>query len=65
MNAQDSQARIIPLSASNAALKRAAQMARETAIRTNTRLIVMQGGKIVAIPADELVAQQKQQQEKQ
>jgi len=44
------------------ALKRAALLARETAIATNTRLIIMQEGKIVAIPADKLVEQNKNRQ---
>jgi len=45
------------------ALKRAAILARETAIATNTSLIIMQNGKIIAIPADKLAAQKKNTQE--
>jgi len=63
MNTEESSSRIIPLAASNAALKRAAALARETAIATNTSLIIMQDGKIIAIPADKLAAQKKNTQE--
>jgi len=45
------------------ALKRAALLARETAIATGTRLIIMQDGKITAISAEEL-AKQKQNKQK-
>jgi len=45
------------------ALKRSAILARETAIATNTHLIIMQDGKIVTIPADKLAAQKTNQQE--
>jgi len=45
------------------ALKRAAMLARETAIATNTNLIVMQNGKIISIPAKKLAAQQQNKQD--
>lgn len=37
-----------------AALKRAAQLARQTAIQTNTSIVVVQDGKLIHISADEL-----------
>lgn len=37
-----------------AALKRVAQMARETAIQTNTAIVIVRDGKLVWITADEL-----------
>ena len=36
------------------ALRRAAQLARKTAIQTNTSIIIMQDGKIVHVTAQEL-----------
>lgn len=42
------------LRASYAAMLRAARMAREIAIQTNTAIIVKKDGKIVRITADEL-----------
>jgi hypothetical protein len=42
------------LRGSLAAMQRAAQLARETAIQTNTAIIVVQDGKPVRITADEL-----------
>ncbi len=39
------------------ALKRAAKMARETAIQTGTDLIIAEDGKLVRISAEELRAQ--------
>ncbi len=39
------------------ALKRAAKMARETAIQTGTDLIIVEDGKLVRISPDELRAQ--------
>jgi len=62
MSTQAVPTRLIPLEASNTALKRAALLARETAIATNTSLIIMQDGKIIAIPADKLVEQNKNRQ---
>jgi len=63
MNTQETSTRAIPLAASNAALKRASLLAQETAIATNTCLIIMQGGKIVTLSADELSAQKQNKQE--
>ena len=45
------------LRASVAAMRRAAQMARETAIRTDTDLVVMKNGQIIRIPAQVLRAE--------
>jgi hypothetical protein len=42
------------LRASLAAMQRAAEMARQIAIQTNTALVVVQDGKTVRIPAEEL-----------
>lgn len=47
------------LRASFAALQRAAEMARQVAIQTNTAIVVMENGKLVRIPAEVLVQQQK------
>lgn len=51
---QLSQARDKDLPASLIAMHRAARMARELAVRTNTAIVIMQDGKIVRITADEL-----------
>ncbi len=42
------------LPASLVAMKRAAQSARQLAVRTNTAIIVMREGKLVRVTADEL-----------
>jgi hypothetical protein len=42
------------------AMLRAAELARQTAIQTNTAIIVVQNGKPVRIPADELRKEPKQ-----
>lgn len=49
-----SQAKNPDLRGSLAAMKRAAQMARDVAIQTNTAIILMQDGKIVRVTAEEL-----------
>lgn len=55
MTQQDlSKAKNPDLRASLAAMQRAAEMARQTAIQTNTALIVVRDGKTVRIPAEEL-----------
>ena len=51
---QISQAKDKDLPASLIAMHRAARMARELAVRTNTAIVIMQDGKIVRITADEL-----------
>lgn len=51
---QLSQASDKDLPASLIAMHRAARMARELAVRTNTAIVIMQDGKIVRITADEL-----------
>jgi hypothetical protein len=42
------------LRASMAALQRAAALARQTAMQTETHLVIMEGGKLVRLSADEL-----------
>jgi CRISPR/Cas system Type II protein with McrA/HNH and RuvC-like nuclease domain len=42
------------LVASLAAMRRAARMAREQAIRTDTAIVVIRNGKLVRVTADEL-----------
>lgn len=42
------------LRASAAAMQRAAELARKTAIQTNTNLVIMQDGKLIRIPAHAL-----------
>jgi hypothetical protein len=42
------------LRGSLAAMQRAAELARQTAIKTNTAIIVVRDGQVVRIPADEL-----------
>lgn len=55
MTQQDlSKAKNPDLRASLAAMQRAAEMARQTAIQTNTALIVVRDGKTVRIPVEEL-----------
>lgn len=49
-----SQARNPDLRASQAALRRASQLARKTAIQTSTNLVVVRNGKVVKISPDEL-----------
>ena len=45
------------LRASVAAIRRAAELARETAIRTDTDLIVVKNGQLIRIPAQALRAE--------
>ncbi|MCI5142843.1 MAG: hypothetical protein D3909_14175 [Candidatus Electrothrix sp. ATG1] len=55
MSARDiSKAKDPDLRASLAAMQRAAQLARKTAIQTETGIVLVQDGKLVHIPADEL-----------
>lgn len=55
MKPQDiSTARDPDLRSSLAALRRASQLARKTAIQTDTELVVVRDGKIVRIPAETL-----------
>jgi hypothetical protein len=49
-----SQAKNPDLRASLIALQRAAELARKTAIQTNTEIIVVRDGKLVRIPAQQL-----------
>ena len=52
-----SEAKDPDLRASVAAMHRAAQMARETAIRTDTDLVVMKNGQLIRISAQVLRAE--------
>ena len=55
MNQQElSKAKNPDLRASLAAMRRAAQMARDTAMQTNTEIVIVQDGKPVRITAEEL-----------
>ncbi len=55
MSAKDiSTAKNPDLRASLAALQRAAALARETAIQTNTNIVIEENGKVVRILAEEL-----------
>ena len=55
MKAQDiSKAKDPDLRASLVAMQRAAALARETAIRTNTDIVIVEDGKLVWISAEEL-----------
>ncbi|GAB6047534.1 hypothetical protein JCM19379_13580 [Methyloparacoccus murrellii] len=55
MKSQDlSQAKDPDLRASLAAIQRAAQLARRTAIQTETGIVIVRDGKIVHISAEEL-----------
>jgi hypothetical protein len=61
MNPKDiSQARNPDLRASMAAMLRAAEMARDIAIQTNTGIVVQKDGKVVHIGAEELRRQREQ-----
>lgn len=53
-----SKARNPDLRASLAAMQRAAELARKTAIQTNTEIVIVQNGKLVRISAEQLRAQQ-------
>ncbi len=55
MKAKDiSEAKDPDVRASMAALQRASLLARQTAIQTNTHLVIVKDSKIVRIPAEEL-----------
>jgi hypothetical protein len=49
-----SEAKDPDLRASVAAMRRAAELARKTAIQTDTSLIVVENGQLIRIPADAL-----------
>ena len=51
-----SQAKNADLRGSMAAMRRAAALARKTAIQTDTAIVVVRDGKVVLIPAAELRA---------
>jgi hypothetical protein len=55
MNPEEiSRAKNPDLPASLIALRRAAAMARQVAIETNTGIVVVEGGRLVCIPAEQL-----------
>jgi hypothetical protein len=55
MTQQDlSKAKDADLRASLAAMQRAAAMARKTAIQTDTEIVIVRGGKMERIPAEQL-----------
>ena len=55
MNAKDiSTAKDPAMRGSLAALQRAAVLARDTAIQTNTNIVIVENGKVVRISAEEL-----------
>lgn len=54
-----SQAKNPDLRASFAAMQRAADLARQVAIQTDTAIIQMQDGKLVRIPAEQLRQEMK------
>lgn len=54
-----SKARNPDLRASLAAMRRAAEMARSTAIQTNTEIVIVRDGKPVRITAEELRKEQR------
>ena len=55
MSRQDlSKAKDADLRASLVAMQRAADMARKTAIQTNTEIVIVRDGKLERIPAEEL-----------
>ncbi|PJJ95683.1 hypothetical protein CO611_10330 [Lysobacteraceae bacterium NML03-0222] len=61
MKKQDiSTAKDADLRASQAAMQRAAALARQVAIQTNTAIVVEQDGKAVRVTADELRREQEQ-----
>lgn len=49
-----SKARNPDLRASPVALQRAAELARQTAVQTDTAIVVVQDGRLVRIPAEQL-----------
>jgi len=55
MKQQDlSKAKNPDLRASLAAMQRAAELARRTALQTDTAIVVVQNGKLIRIPAEQL-----------
>jgi mRNA degradation ribonuclease J1/J2 len=60
MNTKDiSKAKDPDVRASLAALQRAAQLARKTAIQTDTEIVIVKNGQMVRISAEELRARAK------
>lgn len=59
MNANDlAQAKDPDIRAALGALRRAAQLARKTAMQTNTHLVIMKDGRLQRISASDLVLQE-------
>lgn len=62
MNKADiSQARNPDLRASLAALQRAAESARQIAVQTNTAIVLVENGKLIKVPAEQLRKQGRPQ----
>jgi len=55
---ENSSVNVLDTQAATAALRRAAEMARKTAIDTDTCLVIMENSKLVRIPAEQLRQQQ-------
>ena len=65
VNAKDiSTAKDPAMRGSMAAMKRAAALARETAIQTNTNIVIVENGKVVRISAEELRRQASEEAKK-
>lgn len=62
-NSDISQAKNPDLRNSMAAMRRAAEAARLTAIQTNTAIVIMRDGRLVRVTADELREEMRQKQE--
>lgn len=63
IKAQDiSQARNPDLRAAMAAMQRAAELARQTAIQTNTAIVVVREGKLMRITAEQLCQERDTEQ---
>ncbi len=60
MTPQDlSKAKNPDLRASLAAMQRAAELARKTAVQTDTAIVIVKDGKLLRIPAEQLRGQDK------
>lgn len=65
MKAQDiNEAPTPEMRASLTALRRAAAMARQTAIQTGTDLVIFKDGKIVRVPAEQLLREAQEVQDR-
>ncbi|MFT3758037.1 MULTISPECIES: hypothetical protein [unclassified Thauera] len=52
------------LRASMAAIRRAAEQARKTAIQTDTGIVIVRNGQVVHVPAEELQQQERESERK-